>query len=169
MNFGKIRTLIFSIILIFSFCHSQTQKRKGNNHNLAIEGWYADPEGAIFNNKYWIYPTYSAPFNKQVFIDTFSSNDLVNWMKYDRVIDTTAIKWAQKAMWSPAIVKKDGYYFLFFAANDIQSDKEKGGIGIGIARNPESTILCGVKVTGLALITVLPMQLLTRLWDHLNV
>ncbi len=39
--------------------------------NPIINGWYADPEGVIFNNKYWIYPTYSAPYNQQVFMDAF--------------------------------------------------------------------------------------------------
>lgn len=37
----------------------------------------------------------------------------------------------------PAIVKKDNHYFLFFAANDIQSDDQEGGIGIGISSRPE--------------------------------
>jgi len=34
-------------------------------------------------------------------------------------------------------VKKDRYYYLFFAANDIQSNQEPGGIGIGISEHPE--------------------------------
>ena len=40
-------------------------------------------------------------------------------------------------MWAPAIVAKDGKYFLFFAANDIQNNEETGGIGIGIADQPQ--------------------------------
>ena len=100
-------------------------------------GWYADPEGAIFGNKYWIYPTYSAPYNQQVFFDAFSSPDLVNWTKHSRILDSTAIKWAKRAMWAPAIVEKDGRYFLFFGANDIHDDKkEVGGIGVAVADNP---------------------------------
>jgi hypothetical protein len=27
--------------------------------NPIFPGWYADPEGIIFDEKYWIYPTYS--------------------------------------------------------------------------------------------------------------
>src|SRR5690606_34154981 len=53
------------------------------------------------------------------------------------IIDTNAIKWAWRAMWAPAIVKKDKQYFLFFAANDIQSDREPGGIGVAVADKPE--------------------------------
>ena len=40
-------------------------------------------------------------------------------------------------MWAPAIVKKDKKYYLFFGANDIQSDNEIGGIGVAIADKPE--------------------------------
>ena len=111
--------------------------------NPVIEGWYADPEGVIFGKKYWIYPTFSARYEKQVFIDAFSSTDMVNWKKHPRVLDTAAIKWANKAMWAPSIVQKGNQYFLFFSANDIQSkqrnkvaDDTLGGIGIAVANNP---------------------------------
>jgi beta-xylosidase len=40
-------------------------------------------------------------------------------------------------MWAPAIIEKDNKYFLFFAANDIQSNAEKGGIGVAVADSPE--------------------------------
>ncbi len=105
--------------------------------NPVFPGWYADPEGAVFGKKFWIYPTYSAPYNQQVFLDAFSSPDLVNWTKHSRIIDTNEVKWAWRAMWAPAIVKNHGKYFLFFAANDIQNNSDVGGIGVGVADKPE--------------------------------
>lgn len=105
--------------------------------NPVFPGWYADPEGIIIGKEYWIYPTYSAPYHKQVFMDAFSSRDLVNWTKHPRIIDTASVKWAKKAMWAPAIVEKDGKYFLFFAANDIQNEQEPGGIGVAVSDKPE--------------------------------
>ncbi|WP_225309406.1 glycoside hydrolase family 43 protein [Larkinella humicola] len=111
--------------------------KKSVSGNPVFPGWYADPEGVILGNKYWIYPTYSAPYNQQVFMDAFSSPDLVTWTKHSRIIDTTAIKWAWRAMWAPAIVEKGGKYYLFFGANDIQNDqKDVGGIGVAVADNP---------------------------------
>lgn len=105
--------------------------------NPVFPGWYADPEGIIFDSKYWIYPTYSAPYNKQVFLDAFSSPDLIQWTKHPHILDTASVKWARRAMWAPSIIKKDEQYFLFFGANDIQNDAEKGGIGIAVADKPE--------------------------------
>lgn len=119
------------LILIFSSIYSIGQ------NNPVFPGWYADPEGTVFKEKYWIYPTYSAPYDKQVFLDAFSSDDLVNWEFHHKIIDTAEVKWAKKAMWAPAIISKDDKYYLFFAANDIQSDEELGGIGVGISDNPE--------------------------------
>ncbi|MBG9377296.1 family 43 glycosylhydrolase [Panacibacter sp. DH6] len=105
--------------------------------NPIIEGWYADPEGVILGNKYWIYPTYSDKYEKQVFFDAFSSPDLVHWTKHNKVLDTANVKWAKRAVWAPAIVEKDKKYYLFFGANDIQNNDEYGGIGVAVSDKPE--------------------------------
>jgi beta-xylosidase len=39
-------------------------------------------------------------------------------------------------VWAPSVVEKDGWYYLFFGANDIQKDGELGGIGVARARSP---------------------------------
>ena len=108
------------------FAAPQT-KRSGNP---ILEGWYADPEVRIFENRYWIYPTYSAPYNDQTFFDAFSSTDLVTWTKHPRILDTTRVTWANRAVWAPTVVKKGDWYYIVFGANDIQNDQQKGGLGI---------------------------------------
>src|SRR5215211_4747335 len=135
------KKLLQNISSIFSFC--LVSLGAFSQKNPVIDGWYADPEGAIFNKQYWIYPTYSARYEKQVFLDAFSSKDMFNWQKHTHILDTSKIKWAKKAMWAPAIVKKDKRYFLFFSANDIQSkqrngqvDDTLGGIGVAVADHP---------------------------------
>jgi beta-xylosidase len=105
--------------------------------NPVFPGWYADPDGVIFGGRYWIYPTYSAPYDEQTRLDAFSSPDLVHWTKHERVLDTGGVAWARRALWAPAAVERKGKYYLFFAANDIQSDQELGGIGVAVADRPE--------------------------------
>jgi beta-xylosidase len=114
----------------------QGQNAKAFSGNPILKGWYADPEAVIFGKEYWIYPTYSDKYEKQVFLDAFSSTDLVQWHKHEKILDTASVKWARRAMWAPAIVQKDKKYYLFFAANDIQSDNEYGGIGVAVADHP---------------------------------
>lgn len=132
--------LVVATILILQACAQSKQtesKTKQTAGNPIFEGWYADPEGIIFDDQYWVYPTYSAPYEEQVFMDAYSSPDLVNWTKHERIVDTSAVKWVKRAMWAPAIVKKDNKYFLFFGGNDIQNDNEYGGIGVAVADKPE--------------------------------
>lgn len=105
--------------------------------NPILPGWYADPECAVLAGRYWIYPTYSARYNQQTFLDAFSSTDLVHWTKHERIVDTGAIAWAKRAMWAPAIAERDGKFYLFFAANDIQKNGELGGIGVAVADRPQ--------------------------------
>lgn len=147
----QLKPTLFLTLITLLFTQSLTaQTTKTTAGNPIVEGWYADPEGVILNKEFWIFPTFSAKYKDQVFLDAFSSKDMVNWTKHPRIIDTSAVKWANKAIWAPSIVKKDNKYFLFFSANDIQSSERKGfgannpdkddkigGIGIGVASRPE--------------------------------
>ncbi|AXE20985.1 arabinan endo-1,5-alpha-L-arabinosidase [Runella rosea] len=129
----KILFLSFLLLTAQLYAQKNTAETSGNP---LFKGWYADPEGIIFGKEYWIYPTFSAPYNKQVFFDAFSSPDLIHWTKHSTILDTARVKWAKRAMWAPSIIEKGGKYYLFFGANDIQSDKEKGGIGVAVANHP---------------------------------
>lgn len=133
--------ILLITIFFLSLFESVAQKissviQKQFSGNPIIPGWYADPEGAVFNKEYWVFPTYSAPYAQQVFFDAFSSRDLVNWTKHSRILDTSNVTWAKRAVWAPAIIKKEERFYLFFGANDIQNDNEKGGIGVAVADHP---------------------------------
>ena len=134
----KYRNLFLSIVLgcSTSLCAQNASSAKETSGNPIFEGWYADPEGVVFNKEYWVYPTYSAPYDEQIFMDAFSSTDLVNWKKHPRVIEKENISWLRRALWAPAVVQENGKYYLFFGANDIQNNNELGGIGVAVADNP---------------------------------
>ena len=136
-------------------------KKDDLSGNPIFEGWYADPEAAILGDTYWIYPTFSDDYGqpdrseiftedqlalrknainpqylKQTFFNAFSSKDLVHWQKHSHVLDVKNVKWASYSVWSPAIFAANDKYYLFFSANDIQSDDEPGGIGVAVADSP---------------------------------
>ena len=150
-----LKTTLCALALLAGAADATAQPRPTppkTSGNPLFPGWYADPEAAIFGKQYWIYPTFSAvvgdtyPANEavgvrksyaqQVFLDAFSSPDLLTWTKHPRIIDTASVKWARRAMWAPAIVAKGGKYYLFFGANDIQNDQQRGGIGVAVADKP---------------------------------
>ncbi len=135
-----IRIVITAMLMCLAITNELSAQYKNDtafSGNPVLPGWYADPEAVIFKDEYWIYPTYSDAYDKQVFFDAFSSRDLVQWKKHSRILDTSNVKWAKRAVWAPAIVQKNDKYFLFFGANDIQSDKEYGGIGVAVSDKPE--------------------------------
>ncbi len=115
---------------------SNKKVKSSMSGNPVFEGWYADPEGIIYGDTYWIYPTWSDLYEKQTFFDCFSSKDLVNWTKHASVLDTAAVKWAKIAMWAPSVISKNNQYYLFFGANDVHPG-EIGGIGVAISDRPE--------------------------------
>lgn len=109
--------------------------------NPIVPGWYADPEARIFEGKYWIYPTYSAVYDDQTFFDAFYSEDRIHWTKVENVLDISRIPWAKRALWAPSPIEIGGKYFLYFSANDIQSDNEHGGIGVAVSSKPEGPFI----------------------------
>lgn len=133
-------------LLLSGWAFAQTSNEKQHN-NPIFEGWYADPEGIVFGDTYWVYPTFSDDYDKQLHFDAFSSKDLVHWQKHERILDTTKIKWLRQALWAPSIIEKDEKYYLFFGANDIQRPGRDGydpnnninhfgGIGVAVANSP---------------------------------
>ncbi|WP_407109739.1 glycoside hydrolase family 43 protein [Streptomyces sp. DSM 116494] len=105
--------------------------------NPFVDGWYADPDIAVYDGAYWVFPTTSRPYDQQTHLDAFSSTDLVHWKKHSEVLTREDISWAERAMWAPAPIERDGRYYLYFAANDIQNDSQPGGIGVAVADRPE--------------------------------
>lgn len=130
------------LILLSIICCSQSvfgqkaDQQPKTSGNPVFPGWYADPEGVVFGDEYWIYPTYSAPYDEQTFMDAFSSKDLVNWTKHPKVLSKENISWFKRALWAPAVIHANDKYYIFFGANDIQSNNELGGIGVAVADNP---------------------------------
>ncbi|MFN8305326.1 MAG: glycoside hydrolase family 43 protein [Ferruginibacter sp.] len=130
-----MKNLLFLLLL----CSLELSAQKPDSlhaGNPLFPGWYADPEVAVFGKKFWIYPTYSAPYSKQVFFDAFSSPDLLHWTKHERILDTSSIRWAKRALWAPSVIEHQGKYYFFFGANDIQNNQQYGGIGVAVADNP---------------------------------
>ena len=159
-----MKILTYSLITIFFIANSTTSfsQQKKKSGNPIFPGWYADPEARIFDKTYWVYPTYSDDYGKvnrsnyisdsqlitqkntinpqylkQTFLDAFSSKDMINWKKHPHVLDIKDVKWAAYSIWAPSITKKNGKYYLFFGANDIQNDKQSGGIGVAVSDKPE--------------------------------
>ncbi|KAI1381991.1 carbohydrate-binding module family 66 protein [Hypoxylon crocopeplum] len=109
--------------------------------NPFVDGWYADPDTEIYEGLYWVYPTSSYAYDEQTYLDAFSSPDLINWTKHPNILTIANVTWATRAVWAPAPIFRNGKYYLYFGANDIQEDEPAqgkiGGIGVAVADKPE--------------------------------
>ena len=106
------------------------------SYNPIFSGFYADPEAVVYDDQFWIFPTTSTTRPQQVYFDAFSSPDLVNWTRHERVLSKDDVKWAEREMWAPAVIRANGKYYFFFGANDVH-EGELGGIGVAVADRPE--------------------------------
>lgn len=129
-----IVTFVLTVMLTAAAAPLAAQEQRSGNP--IFSGWYADPEAVVMDGRCWVFPTYSAPYDEQLFFDAFSSADLVHWTKHPRVISSDDVSWARRAMWAPAVVKKGRRYYLFFSANDVH-EGEVGGIGVAVSRKPQ--------------------------------
>jgi beta-xylosidase len=99
--------------------------------NPLFPGWYADPELHRFQDRFYIYPTYSAEYEEQTFFEVWSSQGLIVWRSEGKILDFANIPWStNRAAWAPSVTEHNGTYYLFFSAGD------GAGIGVATADNP---------------------------------
>ena len=118
----KLIAIVVPVLLLLGAVLYFESRPEQTSGNPLFPGWYSDPEAVIWDGEYWVFPTRSLPFKEQTYMDAFSSKDLVNWTKHERIVDTVEVKWIWQAMWSPAVIEKDGYYYLFICGNDMYAD-----------------------------------------------
>ena len=104
--------------------------------NPVVDGWYADPESRVYGDTVYMYVTNSLPYEEQLNLDLVTTSDLENFEVYRNILDMPTYKGAYKAIWAPTVIDKDGKYYIIFAANDIHSESEVGGLYIGVCDDP---------------------------------
>ncbi len=95
--------------------------------NPIIKGYFADPDIAYFNGRFYLYPTTDGVKWEPTEFRAFSSTDLVNWKDEGVVLDLADVPWTEgKKAWAPAIGEKNGKYYFYYTAN-----QEYIGVAVG--------------------------------------
>lgn len=124
---GNLVTRMLATALALTLL-AQTPK---TSNNPIFPGWYADPEAHVYEGRYYVYPTYSAPYAKQTFFEAFSSSDLVSWHREGRILELKDVPWStNRAGWAPSVVYRNGQYYFYFGAGD------GAGIGVATSKSP---------------------------------
>ncbi|NLK41050.1 MAG: family 43 glycosylhydrolase [Planctomycetes bacterium] len=95
-----------------------------------LPGYHADPHIAVFDGRYYIYPTTdgSEGWASRAF-SCMSSDDLVHWKNHGVILWLGVdVQWANRNAWAPAIATKNGKYYFYTSAAQ--------NIGVAVADTP---------------------------------
>ncbi len=96
--------------------------------NPIIDAVAGDPFILRDSDMYYMVDTNEGGWTADTF-DLYRSADLENWEGPIKILDLKDISWADSMAWGPCLLKKDGYYYFTFAADQM--------IGIAVAEKPE--------------------------------
>lgn len=96
-----------------------------------LPGYHADPHIAVFNGRYYLYPTTDGTEGwAATSFSCMSSEDLVHWRNHGVILRLGVdVRWAERNAWAPAIAFKNGKYYFYFSAAQ--------NIGVAVADRPE--------------------------------
>ena len=99
-------------------------------NNPVLPGLNADPQIALFDGVYYIYPTTDGFANwTATTFSVFSSTNLVDWTARGVILDLPHdLTWATGHAWAPAITRVGGTYYFYFCADQ--------QIGVATASSP---------------------------------
>ena len=66
------RLIIAAFVGLSLVSYAQEKLKTKTAGNPVFPGWYADPEGIIFGDTYWIYPTWSDEYGEPGPADNFT-------------------------------------------------------------------------------------------------
>lgn len=143
----------WSILADEAFDFGKTKKRHGGvlkltdeeydrlydiygNQNPVLSGLYADPDIAIFDGRYYLYPTtdgFDGWSGTEFFV--FSSNDGIHYQKEGKILDVASddVPWATGCAWAPCIAYRNEKYYFYFCAKDKEG---LSCIGVAVSDTP---------------------------------
>ncbi len=104
--------------------------------NPVVPDWYADPESRVYGDTVYMYVTKSLPFEEQLNLDVVMTKDLENYTVCRDILDMSTYRGITHAVWAPTVIDHRGRYYLVFAANNIMTEDEIGGLYIGVSHSP---------------------------------
>ncbi len=99
-------------------------------NNPVLPGLYADPQIALFDGVYYIYPTTDGFANwTATTFSVFSSTNLVDWTDRGVILNLPRdLTWATGHAWAPTITRVGSTYYFYFCADQ--------QIGVATASSP---------------------------------
>lgn len=110
---------------------------KKTYRNPVIPGQFADPDIAVFGDRYYLYMTTDGftGWSGTIF-HVFSSENLVDWTDEGVILDVASddVAWSTGSAWAPTIATRNGKFYFYFCAKDTTGTS---CIGVAVADAPE--------------------------------
>lgn len=123
----------------------KSKDSKFKNEPLVSEIYTADPSAHVFNNKIYVYASHDIP-STHVEKDCGSQYDMKDYRVFsmdsiggvvtlhDIALDLKDVPWAKRQLWAPDAAYKNGKYYLYFPAKNID---DVFRVGVAISDKPE--------------------------------
>ncbi|KAK2594083.1 hypothetical protein QQS21_008186 [Conoideocrella luteorostrata] len=139
----ELANVTFSYSQMKRHCRRQQALKQplSRRDNPVLQGYYADPNIAVFGKYYYIYATtdgFAGWSGKEFY--TWKSKDLVSWTRSEKPFlnvdaNTGNVPWANGNAWAPTIIERDGRYYFYFSGNNAASNIKT--IGVAVSESPE--------------------------------
>ena len=99
----------------------------------------ADPDCAVFDNTYWLYPTGNVRGGG---FKAYSSNDLRTWSDRGVILNFKNVPWINDdgrkshGAWAPGILKSNDKFYLYYSVGP-QDAQHPSRIGVAVADKPQ--------------------------------
>jgi beta-xylosidase len=122
LQYRLIGALVVLLALALSIAvPSLAPARAATDNNPVLPGYNADPQIAVFNHTFYIYPSTDGIANwAATSFKVWSSTDMIHWTDHGVILNLANVSWCHQHAWSPSIAKKGStYYFYFTACSEI--------------------------------------------------
>jgi beta-xylosidase len=139
----RLLSLPSHALVAFLTLKSASARALDKRDSPVLPGLWADPNIAIVNKTYYIYPTTDGfeGWGGNAFY-WWKSSDLVSWTKSEEpflVLDgeNGNVPWATGNAWAPAFAARDGKYYFYHSGNNPSVEDGHKSIGAAVADHPE--------------------------------
>ena len=121
--------LALLVLVISAMALSLALTKAATHNNPVLPGYNADPQIAVFNHTFYMYPTTDgmASWGATSF-QAWSSTDMIQWTNRGVILNLANVSWCHSNAWSPSIAQKGSTYYFYFTAC--------GQIGVATSSSP---------------------------------
>src|SRR5712664_2645420 len=101
-HYRLVGVLLSLLVLVISaVVMTPAPVKAASNNNPVLSGYNADPQIAVFNHTFYMYPTTDGIANwGATSFQVWSSTNMINWTNHGVILDLANVSWCHSNAWS---------------------------------------------------------------------